>query len=318
MSNIWTFIAAADMQPGSPKSFRYQPAFAENWRTARRQIIERKPEFLLIAGDVTRDGSIHPWELKEMKADLDGMGLPYRAIPGNMDTGNKHADRQGAWDSRDDVSLNITANQVRRFETVFGPTSWTFDHKNVRVSGFCDMLLGSGLPEEQTLWNWLEEQAERPKAEHSLWLMHYAMFIDRPDEPAFDMTKNEEYAAWYFCIDQGSRDRLMGILRKAGTTRVITGHVHCRKEYVVDGIHFDLAPGIAMGQWGTRWPDGDATLGFLEYTVDGKRMDKRFVPLESVSKRSDGYGPGGHPKPEARDYSLAREKRPSQEERTWS
>ena len=32
-----------------------------------------------------------------------------------------------------------------------------------------------------------------------------------------------------------------------------------------------------------------------------------FAPLEKVSDQ-EGYGPGGHPAPEARDYSLAWEK----------
>lgn len=295
----------ADMQPGSPKSFRFNPAWAENWQTARRQIVARKPEFLLIGGDVTRDGSLHRWELEEMKADFDGMGIPYRVIPGNMDTGNKHTDRQGAHPDRDDRRLNIASEQLRQFESVFGPSTWSFEHGNVRVSGFCDMLLGSGLPEEQRLWNWLEEQANRSKSVHNLWLMHYALFLDAPDEPAFDITDPEHYLDWYFCVDQGSRDRLLSRLVKAGASRVISGHIHCRKDHVAEGIHFDLAPGIAMGQWGNRWPDGDASLGFLEYTVRADRIEKRFVPLEKISTRTDGYGPGGHPLPEARDYSLA-------------
>ena len=36
--------------------------------------------------------------------------------------------------------------------------------------------------------------------------------------------------------------------------------------------------------------------------------DIPFIPLETVSKRTDGYGPGGHPKPGVRDYSLAWDK----------
>ena len=81
----WTFVYVADMQPGSPRSYRFRPAWAENWQTARRLIVSLKPEFLLIGGDVTRDGSIHTWELEAMKASFDGMGIPYRVIPGNMD-----------------------------------------------------------------------------------------------------------------------------------------------------------------------------------------------------------------------------------------
>ena len=308
MEQSWKFIYAADMQPGSPKSFRYKPAFAENWQTARRQIIDRKPEFLLIGGDITRDGYTHLWELEEMKADLDSMKIPYHAIPGNMDTGNKHTRIESRRSDRQDLDLNITAEQVQNFESVYGPSNWSFEYENVRISGFCDMLLGSGLPEEAQLWEWLKEQTKLSKTDHNIWLMHYAMFINQLDEPCFDISDPKQYMDWYFCIDQKCRERLLNIFKQDGATRVITGHIHCRKNHIAEGIHFDLAPGIAMGQWADRWPDGDATLGFLEYTVSGKQIEKKFIPLEQISTRTDGYGQGGHPKAETRDYSLAWEK----------
>lgn len=97
----------------------------------------------------------------------------------------------------------------------------------------------------------------------------------------------------------------MELFHATGTTRVVTGHIHCRKDHEAEGIHFDLAPATCGSQWVKRWPDGDGTMGFFEYEVADDRMEKRFVPLAKVSTRTDGYGPGGHPKPEARDYSLA-------------
>ena len=301
----WTFIHVTDMQPGSPRSFRYNPAWAENWETARRQIIERRPEFLLVGGDVSRDGSIHRWELEEMKASLEAMEIPYRVIPGNMDTGNKHTRRQGPFPERDDVSLNITSEQLLQFESVFGPSRWTFIHRNVRVSGLCDMVLGSGLTEEARTWEWLNRQQTAKRAEHHFWLIHYPLFIDRLDEPRFAITRRETYYEWYFCLDQDSRDRLLATFKATGATRVVSGHVHCRMEHVADGIHFDLAPATCGSQWTGHWAEGDGTPGFLEYLVDGDRIAKRFVPLDRVSTRTDGYGPGGHPRPEQRDYSLA-------------
>jgi hypothetical protein len=301
----WRFVYVADMQPGSPKSFRFRPAWAENWQTARRQIMELRPEFMLVGGDVTRDGSIHRWELEEMKADFDAMSVPYHVIPGNMDTGNKHTRRQGPDPQRDDVGLNITPPQIRQFESVFGPSHWSFLHHNVRVSGFCDMLLGSGLPEERDLWAWLEDQKRLPRAEHHLWLMHYALFVDALDEPVFDIADPEQYLSWYFCVEQSCRDRLLALFQATGATRVLTGHIHCRKDFEAAGIRFDLAPATSGAQWTDHWPDGDGTLGFFLYEVDGPRLTKTFVPLETVSARTDGYGPGGHPRPEARDYSLA-------------
>ncbi len=83
------FAYIADMQPGSPKSFRYRGAWLENWQTARKQIIAEKPAFMVIGGDITRDGFYNDFEFAEMKESLDSMNIPYHAIPGNMDVGNK-------------------------------------------------------------------------------------------------------------------------------------------------------------------------------------------------------------------------------------
>ena len=306
----WTFIHIADMQPGSPKSFRFRPAWLENWHAARRQIISLNPDFLLIGGDVTRDGAIHPWELEDMKVDLDAMAIPYHVVPGNMDTGNKHTDRQGPYPDRDDVSLNITSEHLANWTRVFGDWKWSFTHKNLRVSGFCDMIVNSGLPEERDLWSWLDAQRALPRAEHHLWLMHYALFTNTPDEPNWNITRKDQYHDWYFSIDLPGRQRLLDVFRDTGATRVITGHIHCRKDMTAHNIAFDLAPTTASGQWAQRWPDGDTTLGFLQYRVEGKTIDKQFIPLENPSTRTDGYGPGGHPLPTARDYSLAWETSP--------
>ena len=82
----WTFVHATDIHVGSPRSFRFQPAFNDNWRTARGQIIDIDPDLLLLGGDLARDGNVHTFELKGIKADLDALPFPYHAVPGNMDT----------------------------------------------------------------------------------------------------------------------------------------------------------------------------------------------------------------------------------------
>ena len=301
----WHFVYVADMQPGSPRSYRFKPALLENWHTARDQIKAIEPELMVIGGDLTRDGTLHKWELEEMKADIDSMGIPYRAIPGNMDVGNKHSDVDGAIPSRRDTELNMTSEWLAQFEDVYGPSRWSFVHKNVRFSGFCDILLGSGLPEEQELLDWLESMKKPPAAEHHIWLMHYPLFVDSPDEKTWDIRNLDEYTAWYFTVDQSYRDLLFDVFEASHAERVITGHIHCRKDHTARSIHFDLSPATAFSQWDDHWPDGDPTLGFFRFDVDGSRLTKTFVPLERVSTRTDGYGKGGHPGPEERDYSLA-------------
>ena len=103
----------------------------------------------------------------------------------------------------------------------------------------------------------------------------------------------------------------MDVFMATGTDLVLSGHVHCRKTHFAEGIRFDIGPSTAFGQWGDRWEDGDDTLGFLRYEVglrpqvSDSGLEYGFVPLAEVSERRDGYGPGGHPLPHLRDYSIA-------------
>jgi hypothetical protein len=63
-----------------------------------------------------------------------------------------------------------------------------------------------------------------------------------------------------------------------------------------------------MPQWQDRFPDGDPRLGFYRFDVDDEGIRDTFIPLERESTAEGAYGPGGHPQPEERDYSLAQEK----------
>lgn len=303
----WTFVHAADIQVGSPRSFRFAPAWNENWQTARERIVRINPDLLLVGGDLTRDGNIHRYELENIKADLDSLPFPCHVIPGNMDTGNKHTRVTGAMQGRDDVSLNITSAQVAQFSSVFGPLWWSFVHRGVRFSGFCDMLVNSGLPEEAEMWAWMDSLSRLPRAKHHVWIMHYALFVDDPREPNFDITDDGQYLDWYFGVDEPGRIRLMDVFKATGADIVISGHIHCRRTRLVEGIRFDYAPATCFHQWGDKWEDGDPTLGFLKYDVTDAGINCTFVPLERLST-AKGYGPGGHPLPETMDYSLAWEK----------
>ncbi|MBI3986193.1 MAG: metallophosphoesterase [Lentisphaerae bacterium] len=304
----WTFAHVADIHVGSPRSFRFQPAWNENWETARRRLVALRPDLLLVGGDVARDGTLHRYELEAVRDDFQRLPFPAHVVPGNMDTGNKHATAQGFYARQRDIALNIQPEQLRQFESVFGPSAWTFVHRGVRFSGFCDMLLGSGLPEEAALWRWLESVARLPRERFHVWCLHYAVFIETPDEPNYRIAGSQaEYLDWYFGLDNPGRRRLLDLFKASGATLAISGHVHCRKTHFAEGIRFDIAPSTAFAQYDRRWPDGDPTLGFLVYTVGEEAITCAFTPLERVS-HLPGYGPGGHVLPEDRDYSIAWEK----------
>jgi len=306
----WTFLQICDLQPGSPKSFRFRTRHHENWQTAREQLSTiQDADLLLVGGDLTSDGYVHDFEYEATKAELDALPFPYYAIPGNMDTGNKHTDRNGAT-GREDPRLNVPAERLDRFMDFFGEFPWSFVHKNCRFSGLYAAVAGSALPHESRMWNWLENELPNlPRADHHVVTMHYALFIDDLNEPTWDITQSEEYLEWYFSIDNPHRNRIFEAFKASGVDIVFSGHIHCRRPpQTVDGIRFYKCAGIAMPQWRDRWPDGDPRLGFYRMEVTDQDIQETFIPLIHESTAEGAYGPGGHPRPEERDYSLALEK----------
>lgn len=303
----WKFVHICDMQPGSPRSFRFRPAHLENQEQAYRQIRRISPDLILVGGDLTRDGNLHDFEFEEARERLLKLQIPFHVIPGNMDTGNKHARVQGAKPELvDDLACNVTSDSLQRFQRFFGKFPWTFVHRGVRFTGFYEAVAGSGLPEEREMWDFLHHLGTLPRETHHVVVNHYPLFVDDPDEADFDMTKRESYHDWYFSIDREPRKKIVRLLKRAGVGHVLSGHIHCRRPVQeFDGIRYYKSAATSYGQWPDRWPDGDTTPGFYRFHVQGAVLLAEFAPLESVSTRTDFYGPGGHPKPHQRDYSLA-------------
>jgi len=305
MTDPWMFCGAADIHLGSPRSYRYDPARNENWATARSQIQALEPELLLLAGDLTMDGCLHPFELDAVKRDLEELPFPTYVVPGNHDVGNKYTPVQGAW-GYDDLEWNVNSAWVQQFASVFGPSPWTFVHKNVRFTGFYAAVTGSGLPEEEELWAFLERLSSLPSPTHHVVMIHYPIYFERVDEPTYDPKCREEFVPWFFNINREPRWRMLDKLEEARVNWLICGHLHVRRSVeVVAGMNFLRLPAAGgRPQYGDRWPDGDSTLGFYRFEVTDERILPTFFPLEEVSD-AQGYGPRGHPPASLRDYSVA-------------
>ena len=283
----WSFVHAADIHLGSPRSYRYDPSRNENWAMARRQMEEIGPDFILIGGDVTYDGNPHEHELQLAKDDFETLPWPHFVIPGNMEVGNK------PHPAPECKVLNVRSDTLRLFALYFGPLNWSFVYRNVRVTGFYAAVAGSGLREEEMFWHFMERLPALPPAGHHVAMMHYALFTDELDEPNFDA--RDDQSQWYNNIDHPHRDRIFRLLKAANVGTVLSGHIHCRRpEKVVDGIRFFRAPAAGgRPQFVGTWEDGDSTVGFHRLDVSDDRIDVTFIPIDPPSQ-AEQIGPRGH------------------------
>lgn len=292
----WKFVHITDIHIGSPKSYRFAPAWNEQWETAAQQIKAIAPDLVLVGGDITRDGDTEPEQFANSIAQLNSLDIPWHLIPGNMDTGNKITDRDGAQPDRKDTQLNITEENLQIFKDQAAPFPWTFTHRGIRFSGCYEIIKDTALPSAAELDQFLTELGELPKADHHIMLNHYPLFVDDIDERHYDITKKEDYLAWYFGVDPEPRKNLIKAYQASGVTHVLSGHIHCRRPpATIDGITYIKGASTAMKQFGDRWPDGDDALGFQVFTVTPDGIEYEFHPLLRESTRTDGWGPGGHP-----------------------
>ena len=300
----WCFVHTGDIHYGSPRSFRFEPSAIENWETAVAQIRRLSPDLLLSCGDVAHDGWRHPDELVRVRKALDKLPFPCHSVAGNMDVGNKRAHHNGVT-GEDDISHNIRSDLLEKFATCFGPYNWSFVHRDVRFTGICEMVAGSGLPEEQGLWDFLASLGKEPKTRFHVCVMHYPLFVDAIDEPTFDNRQPGQYRKWYDNIDRVERLRIFEMLKELDVSVVFCGHVHHNRTRQADGIRFIACTGTAF----KKPPPEDDTndLGFVCCKVTPDGIAAEFVALEKESN-ARGYGPRGHDP--VRDYSLAWEKPP--------
>ena len=292
----WKFVHITDIHIGSSDSYRFAPVWNEQWETAAEQIKAINPELVLVGGDITRDGDTEPEQFANSIKQLNTLGIPWHLIPGNMDTGNKITNRDGAQPDRKDTQLNITEENLQIFKDQAAPFPWTFTHRGIRFSGCYEIIKDTDLPSAFELDTFLAELSELPSADHHIMLNHYPLFVDDIDERHYDITKEDDYLAWYFGVDPEPRKNLLKAYRASSVTHVLSGHIHCRRPpFTIDGITYIKGASTAMKQFGDRWADGDDTLGFQVFTVTPDGIEFEFHPLSRISTRTDCWGPGGHP-----------------------
>src|SRR5215472_18565559 len=118
--------------------------FVDNWAPLARWISDQRPALVIHTGDVTVDGADVSEDLRYAAELMRGLGVRFRAVPGNHDVGDAGDRHQPVNDER-----------LRRWRVYFGPDRWIEDVEHWRLIGLDALLLGSGAPEEAAQADWL-------------------------------------------------------------------------------------------------------------------------------------------------------------------
>src|SRR6516165_536405 len=122
-----------------------KPHFADNWAPLAAWIAAERPDLVIHTGDVTVDGADVEEDLRYAVELMRGLGIRFRAVPGNHDVGDAGHPRQP-----------VTSERLERWRAHFGPDRWIEDVEGFRLIGLDAMLLGGGHPEEAAQAAWLE------------------------------------------------------------------------------------------------------------------------------------------------------------------
>ena len=235
--------------------------FWDNWCRACEAVNRLAPDAVIVSGDLCINGPDSDAEVAFARRALGRLTAPVHAIPGNHDVGDEPPGQEA-----DQI---IDDHRLQRWLSVFGADRFAFEADGWRVLGINAQLLGSGLPQEVEQDAWLDGElgaASRPV----LLALHKPMFLQAPDETEVTATS----------INPEPRARLLGRLRGRPVRTVISGHLHCHRDVVRDGLRHVWAPSTAFLVQEPADAAADNVLGILsvELGSDGVQVELVDVP----------------------------------------
>jgi 3',5'-cyclic AMP phosphodiesterase CpdA len=239
--------------------------FADNWAPLAAWIADERPNLVIHTGDLTVDGADVEDDLRYAAELMRGLGVPFRAVPGNHDVGDAGHARQLVNDER-----------LARWRAHLGPDRWVEDVEGCRLIGFDAMLLGSGEPEEAAQAAWLEAVMDTAKGRRVAWFLHRPLFLDRPDEPD----------TGYWSVKPQPRACLLKLVQQHSVALVASGHLHKAHDFLHADTRYVWAPASAClvgpGMMAPPMP-GRNCLGAVRYEIAGASIEAKIRDVPGMA-----------------------------------
>ena len=234
-----------------------------------------EPDLVVNTGDVVLLDPDAPEDRDAAMRIHERIDAPLRVLPGNHDVGEcAPAPWQG---------IGVSSRRVQAFRSAWGSDRFVLfgeaarDAEGWAFAGINSELCGSGLPEEDEQWGWLEDIAAEAAGRTVMLFLHKPLVID--DGSREGVT-----------VAAASQERILGTFRDAELRVVASGHVH-RYRCTTDGDGMAVwAPSLSFS------PAAEPHLGFgpgragiVEYSVRGRHVDARFVEVPGIEGVADFF-----------------------------
>ena len=235
--------------------------FWNNWRLVCEAANSLAPDAVIVSGDLCINGPESDAEVAFAAEALRHLEPPVYALPGNHDVGDEPP-------GQEDDQL-IDAPRLQRWISVFGSDRFAVELGGWRAIGLNAQLLGSGLPQERDQDAWLDRELGR-SSQPIMLSLHKPLFLQSPDEAETTATS----------INPAPRARLLDRLRDAPVRLVVSGHLHCQRDVMRDGLRHVWAPSTAFIVPVPADPAAASIVGFLSIELDdnGVRVETIEVP----------------------------------------
>lgn len=253
-----------------------RPYFNANFERLAETLQTAKPDLVINTGDATLDGADREADLHRAKAMHDALGIPYRVVPGNHDTG----------DSRN-VGSKQAIDEVRRarYLKVFGADRWTQDVPGWRLVGINAQLLDSNLAAESEQQQFLRNALAKAEGRAIALFLHKPLFQHTVEEP--------EVGSWF--LTHKARNGLQSLIAGADVRLIASGHLHLFRETTPSMRHV-WAPSTSFILPEYFEPDwGPKVVGYVEHRLheDGRSESRLVEPAAMVRNNMEDF-PGAY------------------------
>ncbi|WP_246219235.1 phosphodiester glycosidase family protein [Phytoactinopolyspora halotolerans] len=252
----WNFAVFNDAQfvARNPDS-----SLVEGARRTLREIKAADPDFFVIAGDLVDEASEADFQLAQRILDEEiGEAVPYYYVPGNHE---------------------VMGADITNFETYFGETHRTFDHKGTRfvtLDTSLGTLRGGGFEQIAMLRRALDEAAEDDSIRSVVVIEHHPPRDPTPSKNS-QLADRREAALLESWLAEFQHDTGKG-------AAFIAGHVGTFHASSVDGV-----PYVVIGNSAKSPSSGSSDGGFTGWSMVG--VD-RVTPKEQEEARQAPYDGG--------------------------